>query len=124
MLKKLAIATAISVMALSSAMAAETKSPSSVSESMPEMTGGQDHPTMGKKSATPAKNDKAKKSAKEPSSVSESMPQMTGGQDHPTMGKKSPTPRKTAGKGGSEPSSVSESMPEMTGGQNHPTMGK
>lgn len=86
--KQLVIAAAMSAIAMSTfALAADVKTPSSVSESMPEMTGGQDHPTMGKKDATPSKKKSAGKTP-EPSSVSESMPVMTGGQDHPTMGGK------------------------------------
>jgi hypothetical protein len=57
--------------------------PSSVSESMPEMTGGQAHPTMGT-GATRAPQ--AARDIPGPSSVSESMPEMAGGQSHPTMG--------------------------------------
>ena len=58
--------------------------PSSVSESMPEMTGGQAHPTMGT-GATRAT--RPGRTVPEPSSVNESMPEMTGGQSHPTMGR-------------------------------------
>ena len=109
-------------------LAGEVRTPSGVSESMPEMTGGQDHPTMGKKGNKPAaESKKGGKAAPGPSSVSESMPEMTGGQDHPTMGKKANKPvaeSKKGGKAAPGPSSVNESMPEMTGGQKHPTMGK
>lgn len=94
--------------------------PSSVNETMPEMTGGQSHPTMGKKDATPSKT--PRKAVPHAASVSESMPMMTGGQSHPTMGKKDAALGKKPTKPVPNPSSVSESMPEMSGGQSHPTM--
>ena len=64
MFKKLAVAAATCLIAIPALaidntgatavirLAAQVQTPSSVSESMPEMTGGQDHPTMGKKPAT------------------------------------------------------------------------
>ena len=56
--------------------------PASVSESMPDMTGGLDHPTMGKGATRyPAGTG----TAGYPSNVSESMPEMTGDISHPTM---------------------------------------
>ena len=58
------------------------QTPSSVSESMPEMTGGQSHPTMGSGAARDARTPR---NVGAPSSVSENMPEMTGGQSHPTM---------------------------------------
>ena len=57
--------------------------PSSVSESMPDMTGGLDHPTMGK-GAT--RDLGGAGTVGYPANVSESMPEMTGGISHPTMG--------------------------------------
>ena len=61
---------------------AEVQSPSSSNETMPEMTGGQSHPTMGTgatRAATPSR------SVPYPASVNETMPEMSGGQSHPTM---------------------------------------
>ena len=118
MLRKISFAIVGSTLLLGVATAAQQ--PSSVSESMPEMTGGQSHPTMG----TPAtRSKKPTKDIPGPSSVSESMPEMTGGQSHPTMGTSAPRGSKPT-KAVPGPSSVSESMPEMTGGQSHPTMGR
>lgn len=63
-------------------IAGEVRTPSTVSESMPEMTGGQSHPTMGTGATrAPARG----RAVGAPGSVSESMPEMTGGQTHPTM---------------------------------------
>ena len=60
----------------------DVQTPSSVSESMPEMTGDLHHPTMG----TGATRDtRGAANVGYPSSVDESMPEMTGGQSHPTM---------------------------------------
>lgn len=61
--------------------ARDVKTPSSVSDTMPEMTGDLDHPTMGR-GATRGGSSAA--FGGYPSSVSENMPVMTGGQSHPT----------------------------------------
>ena len=61
----------------------EVPAPSSVSESMPEMTGGQSHPTMG---IGATRGNQAPRDHVMPCSVSESMPEMCG-QSHPTMGR-------------------------------------
>ena len=59
----------------------DVKAPSSVSESMPEMTGDLDHPTMG---TGVTRGGRGAGIGGYPSSVDESMPVMTGGQSHPT----------------------------------------
>ena len=62
----------------------EVQTPSSVNETMPEMTGDQTHPTMGSgatRATGPSRN------VPYPSSVNETMPEMSGGQSHPTMGR-------------------------------------
>jgi hypothetical protein len=64
----------------------EVPEPSSVSESMPEMTGGQTHPTMGPGRAR-TRDIRAALDEPWPASVNESMPEMTGDQTHPTMGR-------------------------------------
>jgi hypothetical protein len=61
----------------------EVPAPSSVSESMPEMTGGQSHPTMG---TGATRGNRVPRDHAGPCSVSESMPEMCG-QSHPTMGR-------------------------------------
>jgi hypothetical protein len=57
------------------------QTPSSVSESMPEMTGDRSHPTMG---TGATRGNRAPRDHAGPCSVSESMPEMCG-QSHPTM---------------------------------------
>ena len=59
----------------------DVTTPSMVSESMPEMTGDLDHPTMGSGATRGAQGGG---NVGYPSSVDESMPVMTGGQSHPT----------------------------------------
>ena len=66
----------------STAAPREVLVPSTVSESMPEMTGDQAHPTMG---TGTTRSPRSGRSIEGPGSVSESMPEMGGGQSHPTM---------------------------------------
>lgn len=62
----------------------EVQVPSSVSEIMPEMSGGQSHPTMG---SGATRGTGPSRDVPYPSSVNETMPEMSGGQSHPTMGR-------------------------------------